>query len=146
MNSAIQEQEHARRAKLNARYILIALVCALGLTILPGCALFVVGSAAAAAAGGYAYVKGELKGTEDVSFDRAWTATEAAMKDLQYAVTKEQKGTNVAQLIARTRTDKRVELNLSKVSDKSTEFRIRVGTFGDEALSRTIMDQIKKHF
>jgi hypothetical protein len=36
-------------------------------------------------------------------------------------------------------------VKLEKQSDTVTEIRIRVGTFGDEALSRQILDKIKTH-
>jgi hypothetical protein len=35
---------------------------------------------------------------------------------------------------------------LDKQSASVTDIRIRVGTFGDESLSRQILDKIKSHF
>jgi Protein of unknown function (DUF3568) len=111
-----------------------------------GCALFVVGGAAAAGAGGYAYVKGEVKSTEGASLDRAWQATLAAMKDLEYTVTKQGKDALAGELTARNAIGKEIYIYEKKVSDTATEISIRVGTFGDEAVSRTILMKIKSHF
>ena len=109
-----------------------------------GCILFVAGAAAGAGAAGYAYVNGVLKATEPASLDRVWSASIDAMKDLQYSVTKQAKDALTGNLTARTASDKKIEIELKKVSDNSTEISIRVGTFGDENLSRVILDKIKK--
>ena len=107
-----------------------------------GCAAVVVGGAAGA--GVYAYVRGEMKGQESRSLDQTWSATQAAMKDLQFSVSSQQKDALQARLIARTALDKKIEINLTKVSDTITEVRIRVGTFGDQTLSQTIVQAIEK--
>lgn len=111
------------------------------LALFSGCAALVVG--AAAGAGTYVYVQGELKSTESATLDRAWSATQGAVKELQFTTTTQQKDALKGRLIARTAMDKKVEINLTKVSDTVTEIRIRVGTFGDEDLSRIVMDKIK---
>jgi Protein of unknown function (DUF3568) len=111
-----------------------------------GCALFLVGGAAAAGAGTVAYVNGELKETEGVAYDTAYDATLAAMNDLQYAVTDKSKGPLTTKILARTSGDKKIQVTLEKQSATVTDICIRVGTFGDESLSRQILDKIKSHF
>lgn len=120
--------------------VLVAVLC-LGQT---GCLLLVAGGAAAAGAGTYAYVQGELKATESASLDRVWRATQVAVTELELPITSRQKDALGAKLLARTSSDKKVEINLKKLTDTTTEIRIRVGTWGDEALSRLILDKIKK--
>jgi len=110
-----------------------------------GCALFLIGGAAAAGAGTYAYVNGELKETEGAAYDTVYNATLAAMNDLQYAVVSKEKDAINATINARTSGDKKIEIKLVKQSATVTEIHIRVGTFGDEALSRQILDKIKAH-
>jgi hypothetical protein len=107
--------------------------------------LFLVGGAAAAGAGTVAYVNGELKDTEGVAYDKVYGATLTAMNDLQYAVVGKEKDAVNAKITARTGSDKKVEVKLAKQSATVTEIRIRVGTFGDESLSRQILDKIKAH-
>jgi hypothetical protein len=109
---------------------------------LSGCAAVVVGGAAGV--GTYAYIRGELKVTENAVLDRAWSASQTAMKDLEFSVTTQQKDALQGRIIARTAMDKKVEINLKKISDNLTEIRIRIGTFGDEELSRVIIQKIEK--
>jgi hypothetical protein len=126
--------------------IILVMSLAAVLTLGGGCALFVVGAAAGAGAGTYAYVNGELKETEGVTFDTAYNATLAALSDLQYAVVSKPKDTAAATITARTATDKKVVVVLTKQSATTTEIRVRVGIFGDESLSRVVLDKIKSHF
>ncbi|GAB63850.1 hypothetical protein KSU1_D0541 [Candidatus Jettenia caeni] len=99
----------------------------------------------AAAAGTAAYTLGELRSMEQVSLDRTWQAAQKAVEDLEYTVTSREKDALAANLIARGAGDKKIEINLRKVSEEMTEVRIRVGTFGDESLSRLVLKRIKKN-
>ena len=126
--------------------LLLGMLMAGILTLGSGCALLVVGAAAGAGAGTYAYVDGELKDTESVPYDTACAATISAMKDLGYAVVGDQRDAITAKITARTTGDKKVQITLTKQAAKVTEIRIRVGVFGEEELSRQILAQIKSHF
>ena len=130
---------------MKTKWLTLALAAALAV-LQSGCVLFLVGAAAGAGAGTYAYVSGELKGSESVSLDKAWNASLAAMKDLEFPITTKSKDALQAEVVARTSADKKIVVKLKKVSDKTTEIRVRVGTFGDETLSRMILDKIKSHF
>ncbi|MEP9411642.1 MAG: DUF3568 family protein [Candidatus Brocadia sp.] len=118
----------------------------LGIILLSNCgcvAALLVGGGAGA--GTVAYLKGELKSTEEASIGQVWHAAQKAMKDLEFAVTSEEKDALSAKLIARGAGDTKVEINLERVSENLTTVRIRVGVFGDESLSRLILERIKKH-
>lgn len=118
-----------------------------GLTpFLGGCALFLIGAGVAVGAGTVAYVGGELKTAEQVSMDRAWNASLRAMEDLEFRVTKSHKDALAGEITARRADDTKITVRLKKQTDQVTEIRIRVGTFGDETLSRLIYDKIKSHF
>lgn len=130
---------------MKTKFLLLFLMA----TLLPlgsGCALFVVGAAAGAGAGTYAFIKGELKSSEAVAFPRAVTATEKAFKDLDYAVVGKQQEVGRVKLTARTTGDQKVQVTLEKFSETVTEIRVRVDTFGDEALSRQVLEKIKSRF
>lgn len=116
----------------------------LGIVLLSGggCAALIGGGAAA---GTVAYVMGDLKSMEEASLDRTWEAAEKTMEDLEFIVTSKQKDVLTAKLIARGSNDKKIVMNLKKVSEELTEVRIRVGTFGDESLSRQILERLKKN-
>ena len=126
--------------------VLLAVLIAAALPFGSGCALFLIGGAAAAGAGTVAYVNGELKETEDVAYETAYNAALAAMSDLQYTVVDKSRNLLTIKIVARTIGDKRIQVMLDKQSASVTEIRIRVGTFGDESLSRQILDKIKSHF
>jgi hypothetical protein len=129
---------------MSKKWLMTALAV-LGLAAGSGCALFVVGGVAAAGAAGYVYVKGELKSTEGASLDKTWNATLVSMKELSFTIIKQGKDGIAGELTARTAANKDVHIYLKKLSDTATEISIRVGTFGDEELSRTILMKIKSH-
>jgi hypothetical protein len=125
--------------------LLFTVLMASLLALTNGCFLFVVGAAAGAGAAGYAYVDGEEKATESASLDRTWNAALAAMKDLEFPVTDQAKDALEANLTARNASNTNISIKLKNLSNTSTEIRIRVGMFGDESLSRIILDKINSH-
>ncbi len=131
---------------MKIKWLTMVLAAAL-LAVGGGCAVLLVGGAVAAAGvGTYAYVNGELQGDEAVSLDKAYIASLAAMKDLEFPITSKSKDALQAEVLARNSADKKIQVKLKLVSDGTTEIRIRVGTFGDENLSRLILNKIKSHF
>ena len=122
------------------KILLVALLLGLGST---GCVLFVVGGAAAAGVGTYAYVNGESKETEAASLDKTWAAAQATMKEMEFPVITQQKDAFSGELTARNAADKKITISLKRLSDHATEVRVRVATFGDEALSRLVIDKIR---
>lgn len=111
----------------------------------PGCVVAAVGAAAAAGYGAYKYAKGELRNTENVSLDKAWSATQAGIKDLEFRVKEQAKDALEAKLVAVKVDNKEVKIHLKAESDTVTTFSVRVGTIGDEEMSRRVMDAIRKH-
>ncbi len=98
-----------------------------------------------AAAATATYSLGELRSIEEASFDNTFEAAQKALEDSEFAITSKQKDPSTANLIGRGSGDKKIEVNLKKVSDNLTEVRIRVGTLGDEALSRQVLERLKKY-
>jgi hypothetical protein len=125
--------------------LLITVLMASLLLLTNGCFLFVVGAAAGAGVAGYAYVDGEEKATVSASMNQTWNASLAAMKDLEFPVTDQAKDALEANLTARNASNTNISIKLKNLSNTSTEIRVRVGTFGDEALSRTILNKINSH-
>jgi hypothetical protein len=130
-----------KKTKLLMTVLLMASLLVFG----SGCILFVAGAAAAAGAGGYAYVNGEITSTEAASLNRTWDASLAAMRDLQFPVTSQVKDALEGNLTARNAKNTEIKIRLKYVSNASTEVHIRVGTFGDETLSQTILNKIREH-
>ncbi len=131
---------------MNYKQLLLTLILGLSLLVNSGCPALLVGVAAGGAAGVGAvkYVGGELRSTEEVSLNRAWKATQKAILDLEFTITSKEKDVFDAQLIASGAADKRIKVRLKKQSETLTEIRMRIGVFGDESLSRHILEKIKK--
>lgn len=118
----------------------------LGIILLSNCgcvAALLVGGGAGA--GTVAYLKGELKSTEEASIGSVWQAAHKAMKDLEFVITSKEKDDLSAKLIAHGSEDTKIEINLESVSARLTTVKIRVGVFGNEAISRLTLDRIRKY-
>ena len=127
--------------------LLFLSILAFSLLMNIGCpAAVMVGGGAAAGGASVAYVKGELKSTEQVSLNQAWQATQKAMDDLGFHITSRAKDAFDAELAASGARDKEVKIILKKISDTRTEMKIRVGMFGDQSLSAQILEAIRRRF
>ncbi len=125
---------HLRRLGLGACALMMALSAG-------GCLALAVG--AAAGAGTVAYIQGELEAVEEIPLDRAWSASQATIEELQFNKTAERKDALQGRITAERADGSDVTIRLDAEGDTQTKIRIRVGTFGDEAVSRTILDTIK---
>jgi len=105
-----------------------------------GCLLVAAG---AAGAGTVAYVRGELDASLGNGYESVVLASNRAIDQLQFKKISESKDALKALLIARTASDKKVQITVIKVSETLTKVEIRVGVFGDQALSTTILEKIK---
>ena len=124
------------------------LTCAGALALLvacTGCPVLVVGAVAGAGAATYAYVNGEVESTLSAGMDKTWSATLAALKDLQFNTGKTSKDALNGHVESTTADGKSITIKLKRVSDTLTEVDIRVGKFGDQRVSDLILDKIKSH-
>jgi len=126
------------------KWMLLAVLAA-GLVLSSGCAVLLVGGAAAAGAGTVAYIRGDLNATLDGTLERTIAATKAGLRDAQMPVTAEENDGITAKFTARARGDKKVTIHVKKVTGTTTSVSIRVGVWGDEAVSREILEKIKSH-
>ncbi|HEY0967523.1 MAG TPA: DUF3568 family protein [Opitutaceae bacterium] len=116
----------------------LALTALVGLQ--SGC---LVVAAGAAGAGTVAYIRGELESSVNGRYETVVSAANEAIGDLKFARISENQDALTALLIARTADDKKIEVKVTKVTDTVSKVQIRVGIFGDETISRTILDTIK---
>ncbi len=124
------------------RPALFALVMALSVPFaLGGC----VALAAAAAAGGtVAYVRGALNATLGDPIEDVQKAVKRTIRnDLKFTLVSAKEDAVSAEYEARTARDEKVVIILEKATDKTTRITIRVGLFGDEQLSRDVLEAIK---
>jgi len=115
---------------------------------LQGCALFLVGAAAGAAAGTVSYFGNELRVSQEVTVDRAWNAAHTAVTEMQFLVisTESYKDGTGGVLISRNAKQQKIRIFLSRQSDRLTEIRIRIGMFDTDAnrtIAQSIYDKMK---
>ena len=123
--------------------LIVVLVSGLMLQ-LTGCAALLVGGAAAgAAAAGIMYRDGELRADLEATPPTVIKATERAFRDLIWTKESAQASATDGQATARTATGKEVLVTVTRKTDNTSQIGIRVGTFGDENLSRLLYDKIK---
>jgi hypothetical protein len=121
----------------------IALVVALGLFTMTSAGCLAVAAAGAAGAG-VAYMMGDLKGTVDASPTQAVQAAEGALQDMGITVLTSNADDLEGTITARTARDRRVRIDVKRETASTSNVSIRIGTFGDEALSREIYDRLRQ--
>jgi hypothetical protein len=99
--------------------------------------------AGAAGAGAVAYVRGQLESTLSAGYDKAADAANLAVQQLQFSKISEKKDAVADIITVRTAGDRKIVIKIDKVAALSSKVRIRVGWFGDEALSLTVLDKIR---
>ncbi len=107
-----------------------------------GCMLF---AGAAAGVVGVVYTKGDLTGYVDADLTRTVGATKLAMNDLKLPLISANSGGDEGRVEARVGTDNKAVVRLIQKSEKVTKVNIRIGTFGDEELSRQILAKVESH-
>jgi hypothetical protein len=135
---------HLMKTKTGPFRILPTVVLGASLAVLTytsGCLAVAVGAAGAGTA--VAYVRGDLNAVLTANLDASHRAVLQAISQLQFAKVSENKDALQSIVVARNAADKKVEFRLEKMVDDSTKLKIRVGTFGDEALSQTILEKVK---
>lgn len=120
-----------------SRHFLLLLCITLPLS---GCGAVLVGGAAA---GTVAYIQGDLNAVLDGNVTKSTQAVDTAIKKTGVKQISRNTDSFSAHYILRTSQDEKVEIILTKATRQTTEIVIRVGFFGDEALSHHILDEIK---
>ena len=125
---------------MNTLRIILTAVLLASTATLSGCWAVAAG---AAGVGTYAYTQGELNTTFESSLDRTWAATQAAVNDLQFEIGEQSKDALQAQMRVNQADGTPVRIRLNRQTDSLTEVRVRVGIFGDEGVSRAVLDKIR---
>jgi len=131
------------KINLSIHRLLATSLLAGSLLLNSGCWLFVAAAAGGAAAAGVAYADGVLKATLSNNYGAVIIATEKAIDQLQFAKPAEQRDAMSDTLTTQNAKGDRVQITLTKIDENTIKVEIRIGTFGDEALSMTVLDKIK---
>jgi hypothetical protein len=95
------------------------------------------------AGGTVAYVRGAGEVTLDHPIDRVGAAATHAVQDLKFALVSSKVDAVSGESIVRTARDLKIEVGLTKAGDHATNVDIRVGVFGDQAVSPQVLEQFK---
>lgn len=110
--------------------------------LLGGCVAVV---AAGGAAGGVAYVRGELKLVVEEPIRAVHDAVREAGKELELHAVSAETDLLGGKFIFRNAQDEKITVSTEAETTKSTELSIRVGLFGDQQQSQLILDRIRGH-
>lgn len=125
------------------KFILMAAIGLLaGLT--GGCAGLLLAGGAAAGAGTYVYMNGELSDTLNASIETTWEATKTAVDKMGLVTQDVSHDALTGRLYAKNVNGKDIYINLKSLTENHTEVRIRVGIMGDEYLSERVLTYIRK--
>ena len=119
--------------------ILLGLLLVYAAVMVQGCVAAAVG---VGAVGTVAYIRGDLEAVEPASFDEVYVVARAVLEELKLNVIKDSKDAISAVIVALDAEDKKITIKLSGTTQRTTEFSIRVGLFGDEPKSRMIYQMI----
>ena len=125
------------------RHVVIAVLVVASMLPLTGCAAVLVGGAAAGAAAGVLYHEGELRGDIEASPPAVIKATERAFRDLIWSKESAKSSATDGLATARTATGREVTVTVTRKTEEVSQVGIRIGTFGDENLSRLLYDKIQ---
>ena len=125
---------------MNKTYIVL-LSLMVSLPFVSGCAVILAGSAGA---GTVAYIKGELQANLEAPLEKSIEATRSAVENLKFIKISEEVDKLTGEIIARTSQDEKITIQLNKVTENTTKISIRVGMFGDQTLSHSLLEEIKK--
>jgi phage tail sheath gpL-like len=107
---------------------------------LGGCLL---AAGAAGGAAGYAYVRGEYTKTVKADVADVTQAAEGALKSMNITVLSSNASAIEGTVKGQTPEEKTVTVTAKSEGQGITNVQIRVGTFGDEGQSKTIMAEIE---
>jgi hypothetical protein len=123
------------------RHMAVGVLMILVAGLLAGCGALFVGAAGGAVAGAL-YYQGELKADVDAAPPAVIAATEKAFRDLIWSKDIIQASATDGLATARTATGKEVKVTVVAKEPQGSKVGIRIGTFGDENLSRLLYDRI----
>ena len=121
-------------------YLAVLLTALISVTNFSGCVAVVAGGAAA----GTLFVTGDLKSTLETSPSKTRKAIESAAKSLQLIQITAEGDELGGKYVYRMADDTKVSIRYRSTTDTTTDISIRVGTFGDEALSTKILKKINQ--
>jgi hypothetical protein len=125
----------------------LALVLALALPLgTTGCPAALFGAGAAVGAGALVWQSGWLRGSIPEPIERVHRAAKSALADFKATLEEDTLKAPKSGMVDATMPDgRRVVVETKALGEKETQVRIRVGFWGDQAVSMRLFEQMKKH-
>jgi len=126
--------------------MMIAGVCAAAVAG-GGCATPVIIATAGLGAlqtGTEAFIRGELEAAVANPMEEVFAAAEAALKELEFPVSGSKLGKHNGYVRAKETQNRKISIDIEMKSPLVTKLNIRVGLFGDSAVSRLILSHIQE--
>jgi hypothetical protein len=92
-----------------------------------------------------AWIRGALEVNLDYPVEQVGHAATAAVTNLRFNTIVSRVDVVSAEVNAETAQGTDIDILIDKISDRITRVSIRVGAFGDEAVSRLILDEIQRN-
>jgi hypothetical protein len=100
-------------------------------------------AAAAVGAAGVVYVNGDLEGRLEAPPERVVEASQSTLEGMDIHIVSTASSGVDGRVVGRTALDKKVDIRVNRDGSAASKISIRVDTFGDEALSRSIFEAIE---
>lgn len=123
---------------------MMAALCATSV-LLTGCSALLIAAGGGAGVVGTAYVMGDVEAWVKEDPRVVELATVRAFESLQIRKVSATASALDAKIVGRTATDTKVQITVKTVEAERNKLSVRVGTFGNELLSRKIYDEIQKY-
>ena len=102
-----------------------------------GCFFILIGVGAGAA--GVVYAKGALVANFNQPVEKLFNASEAALKKLEYFITDDDVARHEATIKGEDQKGRKIEIEITAITEKSARIKIRVGAFGDQDESERVL-------
>ena len=89
------------------------------------------------------YVRGDLEASLANGFNPVVDATHKAIKELGFTEISAKKETLSAVIVVQATSDRKIEISIADTGKGLINIKIRVGLFGDEQLSRSLLGKVK---
>ncbi len=131
----------SNRSSAKTRFQRLAIALLFGLSpVLSGCVAVAAGGAAAS---GVAYLKGDLEAHLEARHHVIFRAIEESVESFGFFTLESVLDGASGRIVVRNTDDQKITYRVKPLTEGVSTLNIRVGTFGDEALSRDLLSDVR---
>jgi hypothetical protein len=123
---------------------MMAAACAVALAGCAAPALIATAGFGALQTGTEAFIRGELESAVANPLAEVYAAGDAAVRELEFKITNSKLGKENGYIRAKETQGRKIVVDVEMKSPTVTKINIRVGLFGDQAISRLILSHIQE--